>query len=65
MKKEWMDYYIYLEELRKSGIVNMFGARPYLEEHFNIDKKLAEKILLSWIKNYDEIIEIIKDKEQK
>ena len=57
MKKEWMDYYIYLEELRKSGIVNMFGARPYLEEHFSIDRKLAAEILLNWIKNYDEILQ--------
>ncbi|KKL13319.1 hypothetical protein LCGC14_2526910, partial [marine sediment metagenome] len=31
------EYYTYLDELRRSGITNMWGAAPYLQEAFNID----------------------------
>lgn len=61
MKKEWMDYYIYLEELRESGITNMFGATPYLQEHFNLEKKQAREILSNWMQNYEEIIKEMKE----
>ncbi len=26
IKEEWIEYYVYLEELRQSGVTNMFGA---------------------------------------
>ena len=29
-------YWIYLENLRRSGITNMFGAAPYLQNDFGI-----------------------------
>lgn len=55
MKEEWKEYYLYLEELRKSGVTNMFGAVPYLMDEFDIDEKSAKDILLNWMKNYKEI----------
>ena len=27
-------YFAYLEELRHSGVTNMYGARPYLQRKF-------------------------------
>ena len=50
-------YYQYLEELRQSGVTNMFGAAPYLQEEFGFDKRKAEEILLSWMLNYDFLLE--------
>ena len=50
-------YYQYLEELRQSGVTNMFGAAPYLQEEFGLDRREAEKILLSWMTHYDELLE--------
>lgn len=47
--KEW----IYLEKLRRSGITNMFGATPYLENEFRISEAKTRKILLDWMKNYN------------
>ncbi len=45
----------YLDALRESGITNIFGARPYLMEAFDItDGKLAGKILTYWIKSFKE-----------
>ena len=50
-------YYQYLEDLRQSGVTNMFGAAPYLQEEFGLDKREARKILLSWMMHYDELLE--------
>lgn len=46
-------YWIYLEELRKSGVTNMWGATPYLEEQFGLSDEEAEKVLFDWIENYN------------
>ena len=46
-------YWIYLEELRKSGVVNMYGATPYLEGQFGLSHDEARKILADWMRNYN------------
>jgi len=46
-------YWIYLENLRKSGITNMFGASPYLADAFGLERKDAQRILADWMRNYD------------
>ena len=46
-------YWIYLENLRRSGVTNMFGAVPYLMAEFGIDRKRASEILSDWMKNYN------------
>lgn len=46
-------YWIYLEELRQSGVTNMFCATPYLMNEFNLDEQEAVKILNNWINNYN------------
>lgn len=46
-------YFAYLETLRRSGAVNMFGAAPYLAEEFDLDKREARRILSLWMENYD------------
>ena len=55
MREEWIRYYEYLEELRKSGKTNMFGATPYLQDQFGLDRVEASLILKSWMDNYQEI----------
>lgn len=40
----------YLDKLRKSGIVNMWGAGAYLEKRFNIEDEQATVILSYWMK---------------
>ena len=46
-------YWIYLEELRKSGVTNMYGAGPYLEETFDLTRREANKILGDWMRNFN------------
>jgi hypothetical protein len=50
MKTEQLkEYFDYLDELRDSGDTNMFGARPYLQQMFGLDKHEAGKILSQWM----------------
>ena len=46
-------YWIYLENLRRSGETNMYGATPYLEAEFVLSKNEARLILADWMKNYN------------
>jgi len=55
MREEWIRYYEYLEELRQSGETNMFGATPYLQDQFGLDRNEASLILKDWMDNYQEI----------
>ena len=52
MAKTKNKYWIYLENLRKSGVTNMFGAAPYLEKSFGLSRKEATEILSDWMKHY-------------
>lgn len=46
-------YWIYLEELRRSGVTNMYGVAPYLARAFPISMEEACAILVDWMKNYN------------
>ena len=45
-------HWIYLERLRRSGVVNMYGAAPYVENEFDVSSKEAVKIVSDWMRNY-------------
>lgn len=58
IKEEWKDYYQMLENIRQSGITNMFGAAPYLKEFCpELSQEEAKEILCNWMCNYDELSE--------
>jgi hypothetical protein len=42
----------FLDDLRESGITNMFGARAYIEREFDVDSKESRKILLYWMDTF-------------
>ena len=44
----------YLDELRESGETNMFGAAPYLQQEFGMDKKEARVITQYWMASFGE-----------
>ncbi len=50
-EKEVMSY---LNDLRDSGVTNMFGATPYVEQEFEIEKREARRILQLWMNNFNE-----------
>ena len=49
------DYFDYLVELRDSGVTNMWGAGPYLEDKFYLTKQEAKEVLVLWIKSFEEV----------
>ena len=54
---EWVEYYQYLEELRASGVTNMYGAVPYLQEVYGHDDDFnAHAVLGSWMKYYSVLV---------
>jgi len=57
INEEWIEYYVYLEELRKSGVTNMFGSAPYLREEFGLGRRESINIVANWMDNYEELIE--------
>lgn len=42
----------FLDDLRESGVTNMFGARPYLVEEFGMTKDVASAVLTYWMKTF-------------
>ena len=42
----------YLDNLRESGVTNMFGASVYLEEDFGYSKNDAKACLSYWMKTF-------------
>ncbi len=50
--RDMKKYFDYLNELRESGVTNMWGAGEYLVEEFGIDAAEAKDILVEWIKTF-------------
>ena len=48
------EHFNFLDGLRLSGIVNMFGAASYLTEDMGVSKKDAKSVLLAWMQTFTE-----------
>ena len=44
--------YEFLDDLRESGTVNMFGATLYLQEEFGFDRSMSRALLSDWMAQY-------------
>jgi hypothetical protein len=42
----------FLDALRESGVTNMYGCGPYLQEEFELSKYEARSIALAWMEQY-------------
>lgn len=42
----------YLDAIRESGAINMFGAAPYLRDEFGFGKAESRAQLKRWMKEY-------------
>jgi len=49
LKQDIIDY---LNAVRESGKINMFGAVPFIMSEFNLDKKPASAHLSDWMQNF-------------
>ena len=44
----------YLDELRESGLTNMFGAGAYLVQEFGVTRAESHTILGYWMQSFEE-----------
>ena len=42
----------FLDQLRESGEINMFGAAPYIAEFFDLPMQQARKVLTYWMQTF-------------
>ena len=52
MKHSTEDINAYLIALRDTGVTNMFGAVPYLEEAFDMSRSEAKAALFAWMDSF-------------
>lgn len=43
--------FLYLDDLRESGAINMFHAAPILEDVFSLSKSEARNCLFAWMES--------------
>jgi hypothetical protein len=58
-EEELNDVLVFLDDLRTSGAINMFGAVPYIEAYckeagYKINRAEARQVLVYWIKTFEE-----------
>jgi aryl-alcohol dehydrogenase-like predicted oxidoreductase len=51
--EQLVEAFEYLDDLRESGAVNMFGASSYVAEDLGHDKRTARDLVSAWMKSYD------------
>lgn len=53
MEQTNQNYFAFLNDLRDSGEINMWGASPYLEAEFGLDRREAKQVFLNWIQSFN------------
>ena len=47
--------FAFLNLLRDSGKVNMFGAGPYVQEAFDFSRAQAKQYILAWMESHSNV----------
>ena len=45
---------VFLDKLRDSGAINMFGAAPYVSDAFGVTKYEARDLVKNWMQTFEE-----------
>ena len=45
---------VFLDDLRESGAINMFGAAPYVADAFGVSKYEARDLVINWMETFGE-----------
>ena len=53
MNDKYLEHFVYLDNLRQSGKMNMMGAPRELQNDFNLDKAEARKIFGVWANQFN------------
>ena len=52
-RDELAEFFDYLDDLRSSGVTNMFGAGSYLADEFEMETDEARSVLSAWMKSFE------------
>lgn len=44
----------FLDDLRESGVTNMWGAGPYIVREFGVNAKESHQLLGEWMRTFEE-----------
>jgi hypothetical protein len=44
---------VYLDDLRESGITNMYGATAWLTKEYGLNRRDAKSVLTHWMTTYE------------
>ena len=61
--KEWTKMFLYLDQLRESGVTNMYGSPAYLERDFGLKKDAAREVASNWMTFFND--RPVKDRADK
>lgn len=57
--ESWEEYRLYLNQLRKSGVCNMWAGAIYLQDMFSeLGRKESKAVLFYWMKTFEKEMEI-------
>jgi len=45
---------LFLDDLRESGVTNMYGAGTFIQNSFDVTKYDANRYLIKWMETYGE-----------
>ena len=48
------EHLIYLDELRESGVTNMWGAASFVAREFGLDRTDSKDVLKYWMDSFEE-----------
>lgn len=48
------ELFAFLDIIRESGQINMFGAAPVLEETYGLSRRDARQVLLEWMDTFSQ-----------
>jgi len=51
-KDELADMFQFLDDLRSSGVTNMFGAAPHVQRQYGLSDDLAKKVATAWMQTF-------------
>jgi hypothetical protein len=51
-REQVAEQFIWLDDLRESGLVNMMGAFPLLAEAFSLEPPVAKKVWVAWAESF-------------
>jgi hypothetical protein len=65
LQEEFENFFEFLDGLRNAGLTNMYGAGPYVEYRFDLDKHDSKTVVRAWMKTFGNGTLSVKDRAKQ